>query len=396
MKKIRKILSAFAAAVMLAGTCLFSTASAASAVEEAEQSVVLVSAGGGWGSGFAVGKKGEDPRYIVTNCHVISNNGAVHNDITVFFSAAANKFMTAEVVAADTGKDLCVLELPEPTKERKPLPLCKSEKMTKGDEVYVLGYPSYSLAGKNYTTFDTKDITSTKGNISQITRINNSGAIGTNVYMTDALIDNGNSGGPMINSDGAVIGISTWGIDVTDDSGNKRTDGGYAVLVDELIPILDANNVPYVLSSGGSSSKFPTVIVIVIIAVAVVALAAGAFIIIKRKKSANPASAQSGNAIVTGAKGIMVNRSFNVGGGLVFGRNSQKCSVCFPVDTQGVSGVHCRIQKANGGYEIVDLGSSNGTFLGSGQKLTPNVPVMLPDGTYFYLGSAEQMFQIKY
>lgn len=399
MKKLRKILSAFAAAVMLAGTCLFSTASAANAVEDAEQSVVLVSAGGGWGSGFAVGKKGEDPKYIVTNCHVISNNGAVHNDIKVFFSAAANKFMSAEVVAADTGKDLCVLELPEPTKERKPLPLCKSEKMTKGDEVYVLGYPSYSLAGKNYTTFDTKDITSTKGNISQITRINNSGAIGTNVYMTDALIDNGNSGGPMINSNGEVIGVATWGIDVTDESGNKRTDGGYAVLVDELITILDANNVPYVMYSG-SSSKFPTVIVIVIIAVAVMALAAGAFIIIKRKKSAAPALAHSGKqpggAVITGEKGILANRSFNVGGGLVFGRNSQKCSVCFPVDAQGVSGVHCRIQQTNGGYEIVDLGSSNGTFLGSGQRLTPNVPVLLPDGTYFYLGSAEQLFQIKY
>ncbi|MCM1327821.1 MAG: trypsin-like peptidase domain-containing protein [Ruminococcus sp.] len=428
MKRFLRILSLLTAAVMLACQWAAVSVSAASAVEDAEQSVVLVAAGPGWGSGFAVGKVGENPRYIVTNCHVIADeNDNVYSDITVYFSAAANKFMTAEVVAADLSKDLCVLELPEPTTERKPITLCKSENVSKGDEVFLLGYPAYSLAGKNYNTFDTKDITSAKGSISQQTRINNSGAIGTNVYMTDAVVDGGNSGGPMINSDGQAIGINTWENVMKDDDGNKRTEGGYAVLVDELIPILNSNNVPYTLSTDAApaaegedgeteqtdaapaSEGGNTMMIVIIAAAAVVVIAVVVVVIIvsKNKKPAaaayspSPAPApvqpmRSGGAVITGMKGIMANRSFNINGSLVLGRNSQKCNVCFPVDSKGISGVHCQIRQGSGGYEIMDLGSSNGTFLGSGQRLTPNVPVYIPDGTYFYLGSAEQLFQIKY
>ncbi|MDE7360458.1 MAG: FHA domain-containing protein, partial [Oscillospiraceae bacterium] len=111
----------------------------------------------------------------------------------------------------------------------------------------------------------------------------------------------------------------------------------------------------------------------------------------------SPAPAMSANgAVITGMKGIMANRTFNVNGSVVIGRNAQKCNVAYPVDAKGVSGVHCQIRQANGGYEIIDCGSSNGTYLGNGQKLIPNVPVFIPNGSYFYLGSAEQLFQIKY
>lgn len=421
MKRFFRIVSILTAAVMLAVMCTAFGVSAASAVEDAEQSVVLVSAGSGWGSGFAVGKSGENPQYIITNCHVITDgSGNVYDDITVYFSAAANKYVSAEVVAADTSKDLCVLELPEPTSERKPATLCKSDSVSKGDEVFVLGYPAYSLAGKNYVTFDTKDITSAKGSISQKTRVNNSGAIGTNVYMTDAVIDNGNSGGPMINANGEVIGIASWSIASKDESGNNRTDGGYATLVDELIPMLNSNNVPYTLSTdaapasadeGGvpAEAKPESNIMIIVIAIAgavvVIAIVIVIVVVSKSKKQA-PAAAPQGvpspavkisqGAVITGMKGFMANRSFNINGSIVLGRNPQKCTVCYPVDSKGISGVHCQIRQTASGYEIMDLGSSNGTFLGSGERLTPNVPVFIPDGTFFYLGSAEQLFQIKY
>lgn len=428
MKRFFRVLSILTAAIMLVGLCTVSGVSAASAVEEAEQSVVVVATELGQGSGFAVGKIGENPQYVVTNCHVIVDEDGYVGNITVYFSAAANKYVSAEVVAADTSKDLCILELPEPTTERKPITLCKSENMSKGDEVFVLGYPAYALAGKNYLTFDLKDMTSTKGNISQKTRINNSGAIGTNVYMTDALIDNGNSGGPMINTNGEAIGITTWGNDMKDNSGNKRTDGGWATMVDELIPLLNSNNIPYTLSTDVASKSdgedvavvaeqppvsdsISMMILIPIIAIVVVIIAVVVVIVVMKSRKPAPAAAAvqsvqsapqsapvivSQGAVITGMKGIMANRSFNVNGSIVLGRNTQKCNVCFPVDSKGISGVHCQIRQANGGYEIMDLGSSNGTFMGSGQRLTPNVPVFLPDGTYFYLGSAEQLFQIKY
>ncbi len=424
MKGFFRFISALTASVMLVASCMVTSASAENSVEDAEQSVVLVasSIGKEYGSGFAVGKPGENPKYIITNCHVITDdNDRVYDDLTVFFSAAAHKYVSAEVVAADTNKDLCVLELPEPTSERKPITLCKSENVSKGDEVFVLGYPAYSLVGKNYTTFDTKDITSAKGSISQKTRVNNSGAIGTNVFMTDTIIDNGNSGGPMINAKGEAIGIATWGIEMKDESGNKRTDGGYAVMVDELIPMLNSNNIPYMLSTdvpSGNGESVPVsgepstptnnntmIIVIAAVAAVVVAGAVTAVIVVSKKKKTaqpvlqqiqSPVPAPRRGAVITGVKGIMSNRDFPVNGSVIIGRNSQKCNVCFPVDTKGISGTHCQIRQVSNGYEIVDLGSSNGTFLGSGQRLTPDVPVIIPDGTYFYLGSAEQLFQIKY
>ncbi|MDE7290297.1 MAG: FHA domain-containing protein [Oscillospiraceae bacterium] len=222
----------------------------------------------------------------------------------------------------------------------------------------------------------------------------------------------------MINSDGAVIGINTW------NTGSSESNGGYAVIVDELIPLLNSKGISYTLSTDAAvsdeesvpaeaepqpeSANNTMIIVIAIIAVVVIIAAVVVIIVVSKSKKQAPAPApmpqlgaapavgRSGGAVITGMKGIMANRSFNINGSIVLGRNSQKCNVCFPVDSKGISGVHCQIRQANGGYEIMDLGSSNGTFLGSGQKLTPNVPVYIPDGTYFYLGSAEQLFQIKY
>lgn len=436
MKRFFKILSVLTAAVMLVGLCTVTGVLAASAVEEAEQSVVLIQGlpvldddgniiGHEVGSGFAVGNAGENPKYIVTNYHVISEGSLVSNEIIVFFSAAANKSARAELVARDTNKDLCILELPEATTERKPLPLCRSNNVSKGDEVFALGYPDYVINSDNinYLAFDIDDITSTKGSISQKTRYNNSGVIGTNVYLTDTTISHGNSGGPLINSDGAAVGINTWG---PDSDFSSATDGGFSIVIDELIPLLNSNSIPYTLSEGSSDSdagaevEVPadtqpesagnnTMLIVIVIAAAVVIIAVIVVIVVlKGKKTAAPSPVQpvpqnnipavkiSNGAVITGMKGIMANRSFNVNGSIVLGRNSQKCNVCFPVDSKGISGVHCQIRQANGGYEIMDLGSSNGTFLGSGQRLTPNVPVFIPDGTYFYLGSAEQLFQIKY
>lgn len=427
-KNILRFISGLIAAFIV---CSFSGAAGtmstayASTVEDALKSVVLVISDFGpshepaQGSGFAVGKVGENPKYIVTNRHVVvcKDCNIVAQKVTVYFSAAANKFMNAEIVALDTNKDLCVLELPEPTAERKSIALCTSDKVSQGDEAYVLGYPSYALAGKNYLAYDISDIASTKGTVSQKTRVNNNGVIGTNSYLTDATIDYGNSGGPMINSNGEVIGVAAWGI------GGTSTTGGYAVQVDELIPLLNSNNIPYTLggdSSGTNSenndtsspapaedSGFPVMPVVIISAAAVVIAAAAVVIVVMKKKKSpsdnyashygSPAYGQShNNAVIIGMKGIMANRSFNINGDLVIGRNAQKCSVAYPVDTRGVSGVHCEIRQANGGFELIDCGSSNGTYLGNGQKLIPNVPVFLPSGTYFYLGSAEQLFQIKY
>ncbi len=422
------------------------------------------------GSGFAIGNEGEPVEYIVTNAHVVLDETASGiksldplnatmnvsskkaSEVLVYFSYGANDFMRAQIYMVNEEKDICVLKLPQATDKRKPLVVCRSSDIDENDDFAALGFPGDSdlLMDGTSISYDMNDITTTRGGISRKSTDEN----GRNVYQIDVDIAPGNSGGPLVNSKGEVVGINTYSI-TNLSSGHQQN---YAIVIDELLSIINRDVVPYTLSgessagsgtdgeedvtegnndaaetaaeetsaageetvsaaadvdSGNSESSNNTVLIVVIIAAAVVIAAVVIAVVLSKKKA--PAAAgtpanvsgqamqpttaadhSSRGAVITGMKGIMANRSFNVNGSIVLGRNAQKCNVCFPVDAKGISGVHCQIRQTANGYEITDLGSSNGTFLGNGQKLTPNVPTMLPDGTYFYLGSAEQLFQIKY
>lgn len=413
-------------------------------------------------SGFAIGNQGEQVQYIVTNAHVVLDDtsegirnldplNATMNvsskkasEVLVYFSYGANDFMRAQIYFVDEEKDLCILKLPQATDKRKALILCKSANVDMDGDFAALGFPGDSDLGMDETSlaYGIDDITSTRGSISRQSTDQN----GVNVYQIDIDISGGSSGGPLVNEEGQVVGINTYS--VTDLSSGHQNN--YAIVIDELLGLVDRETVPYTLSTDVSAETSPAetetspaetkpastetkpaqsdtvpvsaeaetsgssdhtvLIVVIVIAVAVVLLAA-VLLITRRRSSGSAGRGQraenaplpsrvgaetSRGAVITGMKGMLANKTFPIGGSIVMGRNSQKCNVCFPVDAQGISGVHCQIRQVNGGYEIVDLGSSNGTYLGSGQKLTPNVPVSIPDGTYFYLGSAEQLFQIKF
>ena len=60
-----------------------------------------------------------------------------------------------------------------------------------------------------------------------------------------------------------------------------------------------------------------------------------------------------------------------------------------------VSGTHCRIEARGNSVTVTDLGSTNGTKVGS-QKLTPNVPVNVPHGGILFLADNNCAFQVKY
>lgn len=421
MKKLFAMLSAIVSAAVFAASV--PVTAHADALEDAQNSVVYITRNmpaaesieifgeeGGWeaGSGFAVGNLNEPVEFIVTNAHVITDDSGNYNtaDLTVWFSVMANDFMIPEVYAIDHGRDLAVLRLPEATDKRSAAPL-NTDIAPNGETVYAIGYPDYGNNLQDYKTMSTKDITVTKGIISkQFRREQNQR--GYEVYQHDAALSGGNSGGPLVNANGEVIGVNTW---VTS---GEYADGGNATIAQELASFLGGKSVPYSTGSAAVSEPLDNVPVepeksgfpmtIVIIAAAVVVAAAAVVIVVMARKKKTPAPAQYNGApaasasvaVITGVKGIMANRSFNVNGSIVIGRNAQKCDVSFPVDAKGVSGVHCQIRQANGGYEIIDCGSSNGTYIGNVQKLIPNVPVFIPNGSYFYLGSAEQLFQIKY
>jgi len=141
------------------------------------------------GSGFIVDKRG----YIITNQHVIANAASVN--VTLF--GVENVVYPAEIVLQEQEKDLAILKIAL----NRGLPAAKlgnSEMIEVGDIVLAIGSP-FGL-----------EQTVTMGIISDDRRdLTIDGRLYEDLIQADAAINKGNSGGPLINIHGEVIGINT-------------------------------------------------------------------------------------------------------------------------------------------------------------------------------------------
>jgi serine protease Do len=137
------------------------------------------------GSGFVVDPEG----IVITNNHVISDA----DEISVVFSGGDK--LRAEIIGRDQKTDIAVLRV-KPSKPLKAVKFGDSDKLRIGEWVIAIGNP-FGLGGSV-----------TAGIISARNRDINSGPY-DNYIQTDASINRGNSGGPLFNMDGEVIGINT-------------------------------------------------------------------------------------------------------------------------------------------------------------------------------------------
>ena len=174
--------------------------------------------GGSLGSGFIISPDG----FIVTNNHVVApaRPDAVVEQITVTLSDRTE--YEATVVGRDATADIAVLRI----RRRGALPFVRfgdSTQVRVGDWVVAIGNP-VGLGG-----------TVTAGIVSALHR-----NIGSGVYdryiQTDASINSGNSGGPMFDLNGNVIGINTALISPT--GGNVGI--GFAIPAEQISPVVDA------------------------------------------------------------------------------------------------------------------------------------------------------------
>jgi S1-C subfamily serine protease len=174
------------------------------------------------GSGIVLDTAG----YILTNEHVIQGQKGVR----VSFSNSDN--VRAKVIGSDASTDLAVLKVDLPASALHPLPLGDSSSVEVGDSVVAIGNP-FGL-----------DRTLTAGIISAIHRqisAPNDFAI-NNALQTDAAINHGNSGGPLIDRSGAVIGINAQLPSNSEVNGNVGV--GFAIPIDiakTVIPALKAH-----------------------------------------------------------------------------------------------------------------------------------------------------------
>jgi S1-C subfamily serine protease len=144
------------------------------------------------GSGFVYNYTSQ--MVIVTNNHVIESA----TEITVEFNNG-NAY-AAETLGSDKYSDLAVLSVEAPTSEFHPLPITRSSSLSVADYVIAIGNP-YGLVGSMTT-----GIVSALGRT--LTESTSNYAI-ANVIQTSAPINSGNSGGPLLNEHGQVVGITT-------------------------------------------------------------------------------------------------------------------------------------------------------------------------------------------
>ena len=452
---LRRALLMFAALALTLAPVLNARAAGVTNVSDARNGVVRIIAVGekvlSKGSGFAVGTSGDAAQIFVTNNHVVEQFPD-NVFIVLDYIGEGGHYVPAKVLYRSESPDIAILATEEPVTERTPLTLMASKYVQPAQTVYALGFPGVSddIAAKGDQLPSTvDDITITKGIISKVSFTSKEG---TECFQTDVDINGGNSGGPLVTEDGCVIGINSFtGLEESvGGTGQERTGVHGSIHIDYIMALLDANNISYTKTGQPAAQTAtpaqtaapmqtaapaqtapgqsappaqtptpqpgPSILgnTYVLIGLGVAAVAGIAFVISRSKGGARqvpvqqvpytpaaPAPAPGYNAYqapagaqLTCTRGILAGQVFALARPVVMGRNPQQCNVVFPADAPGISGVHCEVHSSGSGAVLTDRGSSYGTFLSTGVKLTPNQPVQLQKGDSFYLASPQNEFRV--
>lgn len=177
-------------------------------VAQLRSSLLHVIAGDGYGSGFVVGEGG----LAVTNAHVVGD----HRQVEVVVDR--RYYCDADVVRVDLNRDLALLRV-HYDGELPAMSLGDSAAVLPAQNVLALGFPQMFHLGDSETI--------TRGIVSALRQINGIGYV-----QTDAALNSGNSGGPLIDQEsGMVIGVNTFAMK---DSENIA----YALAIDEVKPMV--------------------------------------------------------------------------------------------------------------------------------------------------------------
>lgn len=179
-------------------------------INDVKKSVVTVDCNTKFGSGVFISDEG----YIITNYHV------VEGVTDIYVKIENEKKLKAELIKVNRDYDLAILKVNLTT--AKGVTLMNSRNTSIGDEVFAIGTPLEKNLGQ----------TVTRGIVSGYREMN-----GVDFIQTDVSVNSGNSGGPLLNAKGEIIGINTLKA-----SGKNISGIGFAIPSDVVLKMLNISN----------------------------------------------------------------------------------------------------------------------------------------------------------
>ena len=181
----------------------------------------------GIGSGFLISPDG----YILTNHHVAGNASKIVVTLT-----SGEKY-DAEIIGSDLASDVCLLKI-KSNKRFPHLKFADSDKTIVGEWAIAMGNP-FGLFDINAKPVVTVGVVSNIG-ISFVNRDDNNFRIYKDMIQTDAAISSGNSGGPLLNANGEVIGMNTVIFTTAANSQGAGSIGiGFAIPINRVKRVVD-------------------------------------------------------------------------------------------------------------------------------------------------------------
>ncbi len=361
------------------------------------------------GSGFVINNQG----VFVTNNHVIASCQTVQ----VAFSE--HEKIEAEIKWSSEALDLSIIQLSD--HNYPALPLVPLELVEKGQEAIAIGYPGAADALGGTTNF--YDPKMTAGKVSNITRDEQ----GINVLQTDAAVNLGNSGGPLLNVCGSVIGINTFKPDFTrqfteqlinaltrgDTPTIQPTEGiNWAVQSSLLIKQLEDQNIPYTqtrLSCTGLKRQLytdPWSVLTFALSFLFAVIALYISMSQSRRQIVKQGVTQMGRTLLgdSHVKGYLkgLNGTFADAeipleeSDVILGRDPKLANIVFDAQDKKIGRRHARLGYRSKTHEFIleDLYSGHGTFF-KDKKLPGGKEVRLKSGDTFYLASLAQTFRVE-
>jgi S1-C subfamily serine protease len=193
---------------------------------------ILEGGGAGQGSGFVLDDRG----YIATNAHVVTNGtgSRLTNAKEVFVQFEDGNQVGAEIVGYDPNADVGVIKVDPKGLELVPLSLGRTSNVRVGEPVAAIGSPFGEQGSLSIGVVSAKNRT-----IEALTDFSISDAI-----QTDAAVNRGNSGGPLLDAQGRVIGINSQ----IRSAGGGSVGVGFAISIDNVRRSIDQ------IRSGGKAS----------------------------------------------------------------------------------------------------------------------------------------------